>query len=102
MPNTNDVRSPWYDILQNSDSLQAVSSKDGSLTYVIFYEAGSIKTGFETISADKSCMVMKHDNRFYVSDPSRHHKQVEITINGKKHIVKLNTWQLAGKTVVLE
>lgn len=102
MPNTNDVRSPWYDILQNSDSLQAVSSKDGSLTYVIFYEAGSIKTGFETISADKSCMVMKHDNRFYVSDPSRHHEQVEITINGKKHIVKLNTWQLAGKTVVLE
>lgn len=102
IPNTNDVTEPWYVILQNSDSLQAVYTKDGELAYLVFYEPGSIQTPFGTVSVDLPCMVMQHHNHFYVSDPSHRHEQAEITIDGKKHIARFYTWQLAGKTVNLE
>ncbi|MBP7373509.1 MAG: hypothetical protein KA876_00310 [Prevotella sp.] len=102
IPNCNEVREPWYTILQNSDTLQAVSSKDNSLSYIVFYKAGNITTPSGIISVDKPCMLMHHNNQYYVSDPSHRLDQVAITINGHQYFVRFNTWQLAGKTVKLE
>ncbi|MFW5835559.1 MAG: polysaccharide lyase family 8 super-sandwich domain-containing protein [bacterium] len=76
-------------ILSNTTSQQAVRHDDLGITQVVFYEAGDIDLGSGIrLSVNKSCMVMVKERgrriaRITVSDPSRTHGTIELTINSR-------------------
>lgn len=90
---------PWFRILSNDERVQAVESLDGSLSYVVFYEAAQIETAQGALSADRPCLVMIRNGQVSVSDPTQRQYYVMLGYRGSQKQIYLPTFQRAGTTV---
>lgn len=68
------------EIVENSDSIQAVRHKKAKISQIVFYKGGSISIGKVKLTVDKGCIIMlnKKNKLLFVSDPS--HKLNTLTI----------------------
>jgi len=89
----------WFRILQNGKGIQAVEHQNGTIIYVVFYEAGSIQTSAGIIGADRPCMVMIHQGTIYVSDASRKSDILRLTTPSGMQEISLPDNLFAGTTV---
>jgi chondroitin AC lyase len=75
-------------IIANKEDLQAVTTKNGKLSGVVFYRPGScqIENGMK-ISSDTPCLVLISGNKtniqLSVSDPTHLQKSIKLTLSGK-------------------
>lgn len=90
---------PWYTILRNGRGIQAVESRDGETVYVVFYQAGSIRTHAGRIRVDAPCMVMVRQGEIYVSDPSRQSATLTLTVDGMMRQISLPMKENGGRTI---
>lgn len=98
------VREP-FEILSNTDKLQAVRFGDG-LTEAVFHAPGRLDyaTG-RSVAVDSPCLVMIDTSgsavRVTVADPTHKLKSLGIEIDGKKRDIQLPQGQEAGKSVAV-
>lgn len=82
------------EILENSDSLQAVRHKKQNIIQLVFYRPGNIVLGKTSIQTNRGCIIMliKREKKLniYVADPSHKLEELAIRIkhNGKETINK--------------
>jgi chondroitin AC lyase len=93
------VANPGIEVLSNTPQIQAVRDHVAGVTDVLFYDAGEMKSGGLSISADSPCAVILRGGAVYVADPTQKEPVVTLTINGKALSVTLPQGQLAGSTL---
>ena len=99
VPGARHAVKPWYTILRNGRGIQAVESNDGGTVYVVFYQAGNIRTCAGRIRVDAPCMVMVRRGEIYVSDPSRQSATLTLTVGNTTRQISLPIKQNGGRTV---
>lgn len=100
VPGANVPAAHKFEILANTPAVQAVSSTDGSLIYIVFYDKGEIDTPAGRFGASQPCMMMIRDGRnMRVSDPARRFYKLGITTPKGQREVLLPTASMAGCTV---
>ena len=92
---------PEMAILENSTRMQAVRTANSQLVQAVFYEAGEMKSEKITIIAAQPCLVMAdmRSGTLTVCDPTQKLEGLSLTVNGKKHEVRLPRGSEAGRSV---
>jgi chondroitin AC lyase len=93
------VAKPPVEILSNTPHMQAIRDNTAGVTEALFYEAGELKAGSLSLSADGACAVILRAGAVYVADPTQKEAAVTLTINGKTVSVALPQGEMAGRTV---
>lgn len=97
-----------YNILENTETVQAVTDINHNVLQAIFYSKGSLRTSFGNIQTEDPVMLMTEgvgkDITLYVSDPLRTHKKTTLTLDGKHEVNSTSmsaTWDSkANKTII--
>ena len=81
-------RGSQLQIIENTENVQAVKSKDKNLTGIVFYKSGSCQISpICTISADKPCIVLLDSlsgkETLCISDPTQLQSEIKLTLTGK-------------------
>jgi hypothetical protein len=77
-------------IIANTEALQAVGTRNQTLTGIVFYKSGDCQiTPVTTVSTDKPCIVLL-DNQsgneaIGISDPTQLQSNIKLTITGRTH-----------------
>jgi chondroitin AC lyase len=83
------VSHPSWKVLRNDTACQAIHFRDGT-TMAAFYIGGKFKLDNNlSITVSKPCLLLWHDNRFFVSDPSHAGGDLLIKINNTQQNVLL-------------
>lgn len=89
----------WYKVIAQTDTVHAVASTDETIAFCVFFEPGSIGIMGHSITVGEPCMLMLHDGKRYISDPTRQQYKLRVNIDGESKEVRIPTWQYAGTTV---
>lgn len=91
---------PKSKILYNTKNVQAVEWGDSLIA--AFYAPGSITVEGERLSADKPCLIMRRNGKFFVSDPEQKSKKIKFGLNGTTVEAVMPKGEMAGSTIRVE
>lgn len=103
----NTYKNNKFEVLSNTEMIQAVYNKQSKVAQAIFYQGGTLKFAETQITVTERCALIvqdKGDNTFviYVSTPSKNISQLKITLKrgGKSttHTEMFNDGYHKGKT----
>jgi chondroitin AC lyase len=81
---------PTWKVIRNDSVCQAVEFNNG-IVMAAFYSPGAIKTGNDkTLTVDKPCLVQLAKTSLYVSDPLHKGEVINIKMNNRSFISKMN------------
>lgn len=99
------ARDTGVEILSNGAALQAVSAPKLGLVGVVFWSAGRLESGRQTISADQPCLLMVQERgkrlRVGVANPKNEALRLKVTI-GRKLTGENATHTAAGTTITFD
>lgn len=85
-------------ILENSENIAAIETESGIKAVV--FRAGLIQDSRgNQLGSNKPCLLIADKGRLLVCDPSRNHRQIDISFNGSIHRINLPRGKSAGKPV---
>ncbi|AWW32539.1 polysaccharide lyase [Echinicola strongylocentroti] len=79
---------PFWEVISNSEDLQAIKFEDGVLAGVIWTPNEDFKVGQLTISTDVPVYFIKSSSGLTLTSPNPAHKSFSITVNGKHHHIE--------------
>lgn len=87
-------------ILANSESIAAIETEQGIKAAV--FRAGHVQDSRgNRLGSNKPCLLSAGNGMLIVCDPSRYHRQIDITFNEKTYKVDLPQGESAGKPVAV-
>jgi len=97
------AQKPPIEILSNTPDLQAVRHKTLKITMAAFPKPGRLPAAGDSpaIEVDQPCLLMLHDNKLTVSNPTNKPLVVSVKINTQTYPVKLPDMPLAGSSVTI-
>jgi chondroitin AC lyase len=81
-------RSPSWRVMRNDSTIQAVEFNDGTVT-AVFHGAGELQSKGADLGVDKPCIVLKHRNRLWISDPTQRGCVINIRSGEKLRALQL-------------
>ena len=69
-----------YQIVANTQAIQAVKNNKTNELSIIFYDEGEIIIDGIRVSVDRACIVLLKDNKVYISDPTQKLRRINVNI----------------------
>jgi len=95
------VSNPFWEVLCNDKTCQAVSFKDNTVA-IAFFSAGALKIRNSELTTDKACLILISNGKLYVSDPNHIGGKTTIMFKGKKFVIDVPENGTTSKEVPFE